>query len=99
MNVEIGAEAALFPEKEYINGIAVAVYGARSTVHCSIDYNDFNSLMLSAQKWKIKLILNHIHQNSFPGFLSRCMHNKNTNMTTITTTNFHKIQFGYMDEV
>ncbi len=27
MNVETGAEAALFPEKEYINGIAVAVYG------------------------------------------------------------------------
>ncbi len=27
MNVEIGAEAALFPEKEYIKGIAVAVYG------------------------------------------------------------------------
>jgi hypothetical protein len=27
MNVEIGAEAALFPEKEYINGIAVAVPG------------------------------------------------------------------------
>jgi hypothetical protein len=27
MNVEIGAEAALFPEKEYINGIAVAVWG------------------------------------------------------------------------
>jgi hypothetical protein len=26
MNVEIGAEAALFPEKEYINGITVAVY-------------------------------------------------------------------------
>jgi hypothetical protein len=25
MNVEIGAEAALFPQKEYINGIAVAV--------------------------------------------------------------------------
>jgi hypothetical protein len=25
MNVEIGAEAALFPEKEYINGIAVPV--------------------------------------------------------------------------
>jgi hypothetical protein len=24
--VEIGAEAAQFPEKEYINGIAVAVY-------------------------------------------------------------------------
>jgi hypothetical protein len=26
MNVEIWAESALFPEKEYINGIAVAVY-------------------------------------------------------------------------
>ncbi len=26
MNVEIGAEAALFSEKEYINGIAVAVW-------------------------------------------------------------------------
>jgi hypothetical protein len=25
MKVEIGAEAALFPEKEYINGIAVPV--------------------------------------------------------------------------
>ncbi len=26
MNVEIGAEAVQFPEKEYINGIAVVVY-------------------------------------------------------------------------
>jgi hypothetical protein len=26
MNVEIGAEAELFPEKEYIKGIFVAVY-------------------------------------------------------------------------
>ncbi len=26
MNVEIRAEAALFPEKEYINGIVVAVH-------------------------------------------------------------------------
>ncbi len=26
MNVEIGAEAALFPEKEYIKGIFVTVY-------------------------------------------------------------------------
>ena len=26
MNVEIGAEAVQFPEKEYINGIVVAVY-------------------------------------------------------------------------
>jgi hypothetical protein len=28
MNVEIGAEAAQFPEKEYINRIAVAVWGS-----------------------------------------------------------------------
>ncbi len=26
MNVEIGTEAAQFPEKEYVNGIFVAVY-------------------------------------------------------------------------
>jgi hypothetical protein len=31
MNVEIGAEAAQFPGKEYINGIAVAVQ-ERATV-------------------------------------------------------------------
>jgi hypothetical protein len=30
MNVEIGAEAALFPEKEYISGIFVAVHTALS---------------------------------------------------------------------
>ncbi len=30
MNVEIGTEAAQFPEKEYINGIAVAVYSTFS---------------------------------------------------------------------
>jgi hypothetical protein len=28
MNVEIWAEAALFPEKKYINGIAVAMQGS-----------------------------------------------------------------------
>ncbi len=32
MNVEIGAEAAQFPEKEYINGIVVAVYDVEKTV-------------------------------------------------------------------
>jgi hypothetical protein len=30
MNVEIGTEAAQFPEKEYIHGIFVAVQGLRS---------------------------------------------------------------------
>jgi hypothetical protein len=34
MNVEIGAEAALFPEKEYINRIAVAVQG-RAKISCA----------------------------------------------------------------
>ncbi len=29
MDVEIGAEAALFPEKEYISGIFIAVLGAK----------------------------------------------------------------------
>ncbi len=32
MNVEIGAEAAQFPEKEFINGIAVAVQGWRGVL-------------------------------------------------------------------
>jgi hypothetical protein len=31
MNVEIGAKAALFPEKEYISGIFVAVFALEST--------------------------------------------------------------------
>jgi hypothetical protein len=29
MNVEIGAETAQFPEKEYINGITVAVWNLK----------------------------------------------------------------------
>jgi hypothetical protein len=38
MNVEIGAEAAQFPEKEYVNGIAFAVCplkwgGTNTTFH------------------------------------------------------------------
>jgi hypothetical protein len=36
MNVEIGTEAAQFPEKEYINGILLAVYIIRRIMemHC-----------------------------------------------------------------
>ncbi len=55
MNVEIGAEAALFPEKEYINGIAVAVYilgrsgwscGLTRLVACVMDTSrDFATLL------------------------------------------------------
>jgi hypothetical protein len=32
MNVEIGAETAQFPEKEYVNGIVFAVYA--DSYHC-----------------------------------------------------------------
>jgi hypothetical protein len=35
MNVEIGAEAAEFPEKEYINGIAVAVLMSHINIYYS----------------------------------------------------------------
>ncbi len=35
MNVEIGAEAAQFPEKEYINGNAVAVQLSTASYHWS----------------------------------------------------------------
>jgi hypothetical protein len=34
MNVEIGTEATQFPEKEYINGIFLAVYTTRGAI-CS----------------------------------------------------------------
>jgi hypothetical protein len=34
MNVEIGTEATLFPEKEYINGIFFAVYTTKGAI-CS----------------------------------------------------------------
>ncbi len=36
MNVEIGAEAAQFPENEYINGIAVAVRGRWTGIYFKI---------------------------------------------------------------
>ncbi len=36
MNVEIGAEAAQFPEKEYINGNAVAVHAIHSLFYWRI---------------------------------------------------------------
>jgi hypothetical protein len=40
MNVEIGAEAALFPEKEYINGIAVEVWGCQNDCrNCRINHD------------------------------------------------------------
>ncbi len=38
MNVEIGAEAALFPEKEYIMGIFLAVYMTLQLLHSEFAY-------------------------------------------------------------
>ncbi len=34
MNVEIGTEAAQFPEKEYVNGIFVAVWSTAGRTYC-----------------------------------------------------------------
>ncbi len=48
MNVEIGAEAAQFPEKEYIDGIAVAVH---LPLHLLLPYH--LSLLSSLQQTKI----------------------------------------------
>ncbi len=42
MNVEIGAEAALFPEKEYISGIFVAVHWP-SLPYMNIEYAKLNN--------------------------------------------------------
>ncbi len=36
MNVEFGVEAAQFPEKEYINGIAVAVHTRSNSIYSSV---------------------------------------------------------------
>ncbi len=50
MNVEIGAEATQFPEKEYINGIAVAVWGggeAAGWLFSSVCRRDHENIFLS----------------------------------------------------
>jgi hypothetical protein len=47
MNVEIGAEAALFPEKEYINGIAIAVLSLVH-LHGSLYKSRFSPNIISA---------------------------------------------------
>ncbi len=38
MNLEIGTEAAQFPEKEYVNGIAFAVYWLISIMYFILQY-------------------------------------------------------------
>jgi hypothetical protein len=44
MNVEIGAEAALFPEKEYISGIFVVVQGFTLKIYLTERYVRENHL-------------------------------------------------------
>ncbi len=45
MNIEIGTEAAQFPEKEYINGIAFAVYPFLAiTLYPFLDYTLYRFL-------------------------------------------------------
>jgi hypothetical protein len=48
MNVEIGAEAALFPEKEYISGIFVAVQDLQIKCFHSAMPN-FDTVLLNKQ--------------------------------------------------
>ena len=50
MNVEIGAEAAQFPEKEYINGIAVAVQGEHERLQ-----GEHSRLQMSMQGSRVSL--------------------------------------------
>jgi hypothetical protein len=55
MNVEIGTEAALFPEKEYINGIVVAVLNPAQSY--SGVYSTMVTLFLQCGVYKAHLVL------------------------------------------
>jgi hypothetical protein len=49
MNVEIGAEVALFPEKEYINGIADAVQSTcdKNLPHVRLNIRTFSPIYMA----------------------------------------------------
>jgi hypothetical protein len=49
MNVEVGAEAALFPEKEYLNEIAVAVLGRMDTTVELYIFDEAHAIFLLSQ--------------------------------------------------
>jgi hypothetical protein len=51
MNVEIGAEAALFPEKEYINGIAVAVRQHQTSYTISSEFGIYYFKVVKLSTW------------------------------------------------
>jgi hypothetical protein len=50
MNVEIGAEAALFPEKEYIKGIFAAVFLSSRSVPFTLTTVQVSNLELTHKK-------------------------------------------------
>ncbi len=58
MNVEIGTEAAQFPEKEYINGIFVAVQdGAWTDLFENLSVNSLKGDLSNATTFKPPLFL------------------------------------------
>jgi hypothetical protein len=52
MHVEIGAEAALFPKKEYIKGIAVAVQGPGGNQSVHVTTLIFTNLRVGVRGWR-----------------------------------------------
>jgi hypothetical protein len=64
MNVEIGAEAALFPEKEYINGIAVAVHNF--FCYCTL-LKIFSTAFYNSVILKVEDLLRDMKLNGFDG--------------------------------
>jgi hypothetical protein len=70
MNVEIGAEAAQFPEKEYINEIAVAVQRAAVT---SRRTTDLATHLPYAKNDKSKMVL-FVMKETHPFFGTNIIH-------------------------
>ncbi len=58
MNVEIGTEAAQFPEKEYINGIFVAVW----------------PLLAGAATWRAQTTARQLQGQGCPPGVRACIH-------------------------
>jgi hypothetical protein len=65
MNVEIGAEAALFPEKEYISEIFVAVRPGGYTVKRVDEVVPHRHLVTQDQTTQVSNKFFHIHVENF----------------------------------
>jgi hypothetical protein len=65
MNVEIGTEAAQFPEKEYKNGIFLAVCASLEGVHKSIVGSGcyYQKHLCACKKLHCKLQVYHLRSN------------------------------------